>query len=368
MKTAVAPTRGICNVCCRSNKVRVDGNIGAHKRGSRRCSGSGQPPQTTMTHVAVLLDRSSSMSSLRSPTIKAFNAMCEPIRSQGNDYTASYYTFGFDVKREFFLEAPSMIPIMKDYAPYGNTAMYDCIGRAVEDLCDDGASSYLLVIITDGEENSSKYLTAEDIGTLIREKQLTDRWTFAISCPRGFKRRIAERLNIPDGNIAEWEQTTRGAESMGVQNRGSVGRFVSARATGQTCSNNFHVNVGREDPDEVIRSLEVVPSKRFRRLRTTAATQIQPFIESKKLAFRKGRVFYALQKKEKVQSYKEIILERRDTGILYSGPAVRRLLGIPVGQDGQISPGNLGEFIVWVQSTSVNRKLLAKMDILFDRL
>ena len=71
-------------------------------------------------------------------------------------------------------------------------------------------------------------------------------------------------------------------------------------------------------------------------------------------------------KPEKVQSYKEIILQNRDTGDFFGGRIVRDKLGIPYDQDGRVTPGNLGDWIIWVQSTSNNRNFLRDMKLLYD--
>ena len=182
---------------------------------------------------------------------------------------------------------------------------------------------------------------------------------------------IERTLGIFGGNVDGWD--TRDRTSMtqvGQRHSRGVTRFMSARRTGQKSVKNFfaEINVGRQSINEVKRNLVPEPSDRFRMLTVDKARKIKDFIESKNLVFEKGRVFYQLNKPEIVQSYKEILLQdKNDPRIFYGGDQVRRVLGIPEGREGKVSPGNLGEWNVWIQSTSVNRNLLAKMKVLYDK-
>ncbi len=371
MTTATLTERGICKVCGNRKKLRKNGKIGKHGT----CAGAGQKPKKvkpvlTDTKVAVCLDRSGSMHSIRAGAVKAFNTLCEPIKEQGDDYRVSFYTFGGDVKTEWTNKKTKRIPKLdgSNYRAGGGTPLFDTVKRAVENLGDDGVSSYLVIAITDGHENTSS-ISAAALAKLIKNKQKTDRWTFAFSTPKGHSQQLAKRLGIPIGNFEEWDQTSAGVAGMGQSNRSGVVRYAAARKKGIRSTPTFYaeVNIGREKVGKVAKKLKPVDKNRFRKLKTTASTQIKAFVESKGLTFRKGCAFYKLQKKETVQSYKEIILERKDTSELFGGTAVRNTLGIPEGKNGTVNPGNLGEWNVWVQSTSVNRKLLAKMEVLFDK-
>jgi hypothetical protein len=86
------------------------------------------------------------------------------------------------------------------------------------------------------------------------------------------------------------------------------------------------------------------------------------------LNFKKGRGFYEFTKTETIQGYKEIILSDRKTGDMFAGAAAREMLGLPAEGEGtaRIKPTSLDKYMVFVQSTSVNRKLIGKTKFLYE--
>lgn len=94
------------------------------------------------------------------------------------------------------------------------------------------------------------------------------------------------------------------------------------------------------------------------------AIQIRDLVESKlKTAYAKGGSFYELVKNEHISASKEIAIQNKKTGKIYSGDNARKLLNLP-DEEVKIVPGDFGEWIVYVQSTSVNRNVIPKQRIL----
>ena len=82
-------------------------------------------------------------------------------------------------------------------------------------------------------------------------------------------------------------------------------------------------------------------------------------MESKlKRAYRLGEGYYELVKSEKIQSKKQVAIFDRKRSELYTGAAARQLLGLP-DQEVKVAPGYHKDFDIFVQSTSINRKLIA---------
>ena len=81
----------------------------------------------------------------------------------------------------------------------------------------------------------------------------------------------------------------------------------------------------------------------------------------------KGAAFYALIKTEKkVQPYKMVALRVKTSGKVYSGQVAREMLGIGQATDTvRLVPGDHGKFDVFIQSTSVNRKIPAGTEVLY---
>ena len=112
--------------------------------------------------------------------------------------------------------------------------------------------------------------------------------------------------------------------------------------------------------------LQAVSPGRFQVLDVECDCAIKEFVTDNGLTFKKGRGFYEFTKTETVQGYKEIILMERATGDFYEGEKARELLGLPLGETARIRPTSLEKYAVFVQSTSVNRKLVKGTKFLYE--
>lgn len=113
-------------------------------------------------------------------------------------------------------------------------------------------------------------------------------------------------------------------------------------------------------------ALRAVPPGRFQVLEIDRDVSIKEFVTENGLTFKKGRGFYEFTKTETIQGKKEIILMDRATGDLFAGEAARDMLGLPMGETMRIKPANLEKYVVFVQSTSVNRKLIGGTRFLYE--
>lgn len=72
----------------------------------------------------------------------------------------------------------------------------------------------------------------------------------------------------------------------------------------------------------------------------------------------RGAAFYRLEKLEpRIQDYKLIAIKDKTNGHVYHGQAARQLLGLPTVGNARVAPGDHGHYDIYIQSTSVNRKL-----------
>lgn len=94
--------------------------------------------------------------------------------------------------------------------------------------------------------------------------------------------------------------------------------------------------------------------------------QIRDFVEKKiGKTMLIGSAFYQLTKPERLQSHKSICIREKHSGKVYSGDAARDLLGVPKAGEIKLYPGKVGNFDVFIQSTSVNRNLLPGTEVLY---
>lgn len=137
------------------------------------------------TAIAILVDRSGSMQACRADAEGAINAFLQDQKQQPGEATVLVAEFD----TEYDVVHPSM-PI-KDVpsfvlSPRGGTALLDGIGKITVDLGAELAAMpenerpaiVIVVVQTDGEENSSREWTAETVKAKITEQTETYGWTF----------------------------------------------------------------------------------------------------------------------------------------------------------------------------------------------
>ena len=136
--------------------------------------------------VNVVLDRSGSMDNIRKGTIDGYNEYINGLKKDtASEYFISLIQFdtnGHNASAELtisYIDKPlAEVPVMTmaDYEPRGGTPLYDAIGECVRRV-DQKDRAVTVVIITDGQENSSREFTADAIKKLRAEKE-AEGWTF----------------------------------------------------------------------------------------------------------------------------------------------------------------------------------------------
>ena len=116
-----------------------------------------------------LLDKSGSMDAVLDDTIGGFNSFVREQVSLGG--TLTLYTFSDTCKCEYRdVPISDVKPLTRDtYVPNGNTALYDSMGQILKDYQDKEGT---FVILTDGQENSSRKYTKRHIKDLIELSKL----------------------------------------------------------------------------------------------------------------------------------------------------------------------------------------------------
>lgn len=125
------------------------------------------------------------------------------------------------------------------------------------------------------------------------------------------------------------------------------------------------------DVSQMAGDLVPVDPSRFQVMNVGAPQDIKSFAIDNGCLFRVGKGFYELTKAEEIQPQKEIVLQDKATGDMWSGSKARDMINLPLGQRGKVSPSSLGfqfmdKYNVFVQSTSVNRKLMCNTKFLYE--
>jgi uncharacterized protein YegL len=137
-------------------------------------------------HVAFVLDKSGSMQAVEEAVVEGYNDYLLELREQGGETFFSLTTFDTQFEHVCVGEPLATVARLdsRSYRPGGLTALYDAIGHTV--LRTDqrlqaegrGEEKALVVVMTDGFENSSTDYDAHTIAELVRRYDERPNWTF----------------------------------------------------------------------------------------------------------------------------------------------------------------------------------------------
>lgn len=260
------------------------------------------------------------------------------------------------------------------YDTPGGTPLWDSVARMIDVLeaspfASKPTTGFLLVIVTDGEEAHSRVWNATRLAERIRKLQATDKWTFTFRVPVGYKARLVNLLGIPEGNVCEWEQSTAGMERSTVQTKSANNNYYATRTLGLNSTQTFYANLNVSAKTVEAKCVDITPQVSLWTVASAEdGAEIRPFIESrlKGSPMKKGAAFYQLTKIERnVQNYKKIVIRDKTSKALYGGDSARSLLKLPTNQNVRLNPGSHTNFDIFIQSTSVNRKLPKGTEVVY---
>lgn len=141
-----------------------------------------------LSEVIFILDRSGSMASLTNDTIGGYNAFIEEQKKDPGETKLT--TVLFDHEYEILhngVNVHDVAPMTaKDYWPRGCTALYDAIGKTINDVGhrlsntaeDERPSKIIFVITTDGMENASREYSQRKVKEMIEHQTNKYSWQF----------------------------------------------------------------------------------------------------------------------------------------------------------------------------------------------
>lgn len=202
------------------------------------------------TRIALVLDSSGSMGSVKDEAIKGFNEAIDDILERsddGGDTTLSLIVFNGNVEERFLHRNVDAIERLThlNYKPHGTTALRDAVGHAIESIqsvddLEDNDAAALVVVVTDGYENASRKWSQNDLAETIQQLENTEKWTFTFMCANVDPTVIEEKFNVHEGNVACFVQNQQGMADMSLTMTSSLGGYMSARKKGTTNVRNFY--------------------------------------------------------------------------------------------------------------------------------
>ena len=203
------------------------------------------------THIAVVLDRSGSMESMKREIIGGFNGFVQDQKEVPGTATLTLVQFDNEIDRLASFKPLADVKPLDDstYVPRGVTRLYDAIGLTVNTVkeeiakAEDKPDKVLIVVLTDGLENASQEYDTAQIKTLLEERQKAG-WEFtfiganqdAILTARGIG------LHNAASNLT-YAATPQGAVNM-------MASLSTATAAFRCSAQGTHLKYSKEDRDQ----------------------------------------------------------------------------------------------------------------------
>lgn len=327
----------------------------------------------------IVVDHSGSMSHLTTKTADMINAQIKKIAELDRQYNqetlVSVIKFD-DVVTSLFLNKPAdgvqrLSP--HDISARGSTALFDAVGFAIN----LGASekneevSYVVSVLTDGQENASRKFNSRTLVDLIAKMQATDKWTLTFQLPPGSRYKFCNQFGIPEENCREWEASSKGLQETHQATTDAYDNYYKSRSLGKTSLRNFYKPVSTDlshvNTQVLKQELDKVTDN-YSQFTVGKEEQIRDFVETKtKRPYKQGIAFYQLTKPEKVQPQKDVLVLDKKTGVVWGGRSARQLIGLPDGQYAKVTPLDHGSYEIFIKSTSVNRVLVRGTKVLVEK-
>lgn len=174
-------------------------------------------------HISLVVDRSGSMIKLQESTINGYNTFIKT-QQDDKDVETTVSTLLFDHEYIQLHDKMNVKNIKKitsnDYWARGMTALYDALGKAIIETGkylsslkeEDRPSKVIFVVITDGNENSSKEFTENQVKEMIKHQTEVYNWEFIYLGANVDAFSNASKLNI--GTYSNYSASADGTRSV----------------------------------------------------------------------------------------------------------------------------------------------------------
>jgi uncharacterized protein YegL len=175
-----------------------------------------------LTELVFILDKSGSMGGLEKDTIGGYNSMLE--KQKAIEGECHITTVLFNNNYELLHDRINIKAVSKitenEYAVGGSTALLDAIGMTIHKTGnaqkhtseDYQAEKVIFVIITDGEENSSREYSAQKIKAQIERQKVKYGWEFIFLGANIDAVETAARFGISEDRAQNYHADSEGVE------------------------------------------------------------------------------------------------------------------------------------------------------------
>jgi hypothetical protein len=334
--------------------------------------------QGYINHIALVIDASGSMQRLSREVVKVADNqiayLAQRSKELDQETRITVYTFGNKVECIVYDKDVLRLPsISKYYRVAGMTALVEAAVKSQEDLAHTaqlyGDHAFLTYVLTDGLENYSSTASKAKLPKIL--DHMPENWTLAVMVPDQQGVFEAKKFGFPANNIAVWDSTTvKGLEEAGSTIRRTTDTFMTQRSTGVRGSRNLFSmgsDVLNTNTVKAARLQDASHDYYVMDVTNYDDIVIANFVQRHGIPYQLGIAYYQLMKPENIQPQKNILVRDKKTGKIFSGRAARDLLGLPDNMTVRVRPTQNPQYDVFVQSTSVNRKLVPGTKLLVSK-
>ncbi|MEV5554962.1 vWA domain-containing protein [Nonomuraea wenchangensis] len=196
-------------------------------------------------HIELVIDRSDSMSAIRTQTEAGVHAFLAEQRQVPGRTTVSLTMFAHDVELMFANHELAQVPEIR-LAPRGQTALLDAIGQTLTQARrfvrgrprPERPDEIIVVVVTDGYDNASRRFTSDEVRALIHHLHGKKRtWQVVLVGATAGVELLAESLGVPvsaairyDHALSETALTVAGQMLRRASETGRLGFTEDERA------------------------------------------------------------------------------------------------------------------------------------------
>lgn len=180
--------------------------------------------RANLTEVICIIDASGSMNHLATDTVGGFNSFIEKQKQDEGETRVTLVTFDSNVKTHYEQKDVNEVEqlTVNDYMMGGMTSLLDAIGmtltnvgnRLAKTAEDDKPSKVIVMITTDGQENSSREYRRDKIKEMIKEQTDKYSWQFLFAGANIDSVAEAGSLGIDSNFAVNYTHTGRGVGSV----------------------------------------------------------------------------------------------------------------------------------------------------------
>jgi hypothetical protein len=180
------------------------------------------------TALLLVIDRSGSMASIRDDMVGGLTTMLAEQAAEPGRLTVDIATFDTEIETPYSLADPKDVKVVLE--PRGSTALFDAIGQSVTTFGrvlaempeNTRPDTVQVVVVTDGEENSSREFSLGAVRTLVTQQKEQYSWDFMFLGANQDAVLSGERLGFDAGSSMTYSAAPDGVSSMSAW----MGRYV----------------------------------------------------------------------------------------------------------------------------------------------